>query len=162
MIIRKGEHVLHAQHGVGKIKSIRNRSFSGHAPARYVQLYFERDELTMTVLEEELPDVVRSLISFEEAEELLGQMSAWNGKPNEKWKARANAHQAALESGDPFEYVKVLKELTYLERQGELGLRDREHLSKSLYLITDELACAMKKSPRNVRRLLCQATGASL
>ena len=162
MIIRKGEHVLHAQHGVGKIKSIRNRSFSGHAPASYVQLYFKRDELTMTVLEEDLPGVVRGLISSEEAQELLGQISAWNGKPKDKWKSRANAHQAAIESGDPFEYVKVVKELTYLERQDELRLRDREHLSKSLCLITDDLAFALKKSPRNVRRLLSNATGASL
>lgn len=162
MNIRKNEHVLHAQHGVGKIISIRNCSFSGHAAASYVQLYFKRDELTMTVLEEELPAVVRGLISSEEAQELLGQINAWNGKPEAQWKARANAHQAAIDSGDPFEYVKVLKGLAHLESGGALRSCDREHLSKSLCLLTEELACALKKSPQQVRRLLNQAIGVSL
>jgi RNA polymerase-interacting CarD/CdnL/TRCF family regulator len=162
MDIRKDEHVLHAQHGVGKITSIRNRSFSGHAPATYVQLYFKRDELTMTVLQDDLPAVVRGLISSEQAEELLGQINAWNGKPETQWKARANAHQAAIDSGDPFEYSKVVKGLAQLESGGALRSCDREHLSKSLGLLTEELSCALNKSPQQVRRMLTQAIGASL
>lgn len=160
--IRNGEHVLHAQHGVGKITSIRTRSFSGHAAARYVQLYFVRDDLTMTVLEEALPGVVRGLISPEQAWDLLAQIADWRGKPQTQWKARANAHQAALESGDPFQYLKVLKELALLESGDALSSGDREHLSKSLCLLTEELACALKKSPQRVRRLLTDAVGAAL
>ena len=72
MNISKGEHVLHPQHGVGKIKSIRERSFYGHAPARYVQLYFKLDELTMTLLEDDVFNNVRGLISAEEAQESPG------------------------------------------------------------------------------------------
>lgn len=161
-MLGEGEHVLHAQHGVGKIESIGRFSFSGHAKASYVQLFFERDGLTMTVLEEALPGVVRSLISSEDARELLRQITAWNGKPQAQWKARANAHQAAIDSGDPFEYVKVLKELAHLQKDVALSLRDREHLGRSLCLLTEELACALKKSPKRVRRLLTQAIGTSL
>ncbi len=162
MNIRNGEYVLHAQHGVGKITSIRTCSFSGHAAAKYVQLYFVRDELTMEVLKEALPGVVRSLISPEQAWDLLEQIAEWNGKPQAQWKARANAHQAALDSGDPFEYLKVLKELALLESGDALCLGDREHLSRSLCLLTEELACALKKSPRRVHRLLTDAVGATL
>jgi RNA polymerase-interacting CarD/CdnL/TRCF family regulator len=162
MIIKKGEHVLHAQHGVGKIESVGEFSFSGLDAANYVQLYFERDELTMTVLEEDLPEVVRELISSEEAKELLGEIDAWEGKPSSQWKARANAHQAAIDSGDPFQYIKVLKGLAHLENDGALRSSDREHLSKSLCLLTEELSCALKKTPQQVRRLLNRAIGTTL
>ena len=144
--MQKGEHVLHPQHGIGKIESIRKLSICGHAPASYAQLYFERDELTMTMLEENLPEAVRRVISPEEANDLLEQLSAWNGKSTRQWKARANAHQNALDSGNPFEYAKVLKSLAQIENEGPLRTSDREHFNRSLYLLTEELACALKKS----------------
>ena len=162
MVMRKGEHVLHPQHGIGKIESIRKLSICGHAPARYAQLYFERDELTMTMLEENLPEAVRRVISSGEAEDLLDELSSWNGKSKPQWKARAHAHQAALDSGDPFEYAKVLKGLAQIECEGPLRTSDREHFNRSLYLLTEELACALKTSPRQVSKLLDQALGVSL
>lgn len=161
MDLRKGDQVLHAQHGVGTITSIRNRSFSGDDEGDYVQLYFERDELMMIVRHEDLSDLVRELISSEQAKELLDHVTVWNGKPAAKWKPRAAAHQAALDSGDPFEYVKVLKVLSQLERDGSLSSSDRKHLSLSLCLLTEELACAMKQSRKQVQRLLDRAIGAS-
>ena len=160
--MRKGEHVLHPQHGIGKIESIRELSFCGHAPATYAQLYFKRDELTMTMLEENLPGVVRRVISPEEAENLLDQLRSWNGKCSPQWKARANAHQAAIDSGDPFEYVKVLKGLAQLESEGPLRTCDRDHFNTSLYLLKEELACALKKSSRQVSKLIDQAVGIPL
>jgi RNA polymerase-interacting CarD/CdnL/TRCF family regulator len=155
--IRKGENVIHAQHGVGKITSIHNCSFSGHAEASYVHLYFQRDKLALTVLEENLAGVVRGLISSEEARKLLDQVITDSGEPESRWKARADANQAAIDSGNPFEYVKVLKGLAHLESEGGLRLRDREHLSQSLCLLTEELACVLKKSQRHVRGLLTKA-----
>ena len=162
MGMRKGEHVLHPQHGIGKIESIRELSISGHAPASYAELYFERDELTMTMLEENLLEVVRRVISSEEAEDLLDQLSSWNGQCSSQWKARANAHQAAIDSGDPFEYVKVLKGLAQLDNEGPLRTCDRQHFNQSLSLLTEELACALKKSPRQVSKLIDQAVGVPL
>lgn len=160
--IRSGEHVFHTHHGVGKITSIHDHSFSGHAAACYVNLYFRREELTLTVLEKNLQNAVRDLISLEQAEDLLGQIRAWKGKPEAQWKARADANQAALNSGDPFAYAKVLTGLAHLESDGALRLRDREHANRSLRLLTEELACVLKKSKKQVRLLLSQEIGVSL
>ena len=146
---------------MGKIISIRSRSFSGHAPANYVHLYFKSNKLTLTVLEKSLPGVVRGLVSPEEAWELLDQINARNGEPEAKWQVRADVNQAALDSGDPFKYVKVLKGLAHLGSEGVLRLRDQEHLNRSLRLLTAELASVLKKSQEHVRRLLTQAIGVS-
>ena len=72
--IRKGECVHHPQYGIGKVQSIRKLSFSGHEKATYAQIYFSRNDLTFTLLKDELPNMVRSLISATEARELLQQI----------------------------------------------------------------------------------------
>ena len=159
MQINKGNHFLHLQHGIGKVQSVKERSFYGSPSARYVQMYFPREDLTVTVLEKDLPDQVRSLISAKEAKDLLDTMKAWDGKPSTKWKARANASQAALDSGNPFEYVKVAKGLAQLECEGALRLCDREHFNRSMDLLTEELACALGKTQTQARKLIDQAIG---
>jgi RNA polymerase-interacting CarD/CdnL/TRCF family regulator len=112
------------------------------------------------MLKDELSNNIRSLISPEEANSLLDQIKRWKGKPKAQWKARADAHQSALESGDPLECAKVLKGLYKLESEGDLRPRDRAHLKQSLELLTDELARALKKRPAQAERLLMEATGA--
>ena len=114
------------------------------------------------MLEEILPKAVRSVISPEEASDLLDQLSSWNGKSTRQWKARANAHQNALDSGNPFEYAKVLKGLVLIDSEGSLRTSDRAHFNRSLYLLTEELACALKKSRRQVSKLIDQAVGVPL
>ena len=160
MEVTKGNRFLHLQHGIGRVQSIEERSFYGSPSARYVQIHFERDDLTVTVLEKDFPDVVRKLISATEAKKLLDELEAWKGKPSTKWKSRANANQAALDSGDPFEYVKVAKGLAQLETQGSLRMSDREHYNLSMDLLTEELACALGKSERQARRMIDKAISA--
>lgn len=159
MTISKGNHFLHLQHGVGKVEFIGEKSFYGSPAARYVEMYFSRDDLTVTVLEKDLPDIARKLISAEEALQLLEELKAFKGKASTQWKARANANQAALDSGDPSQYIKVAKSLSALDAEGSLRQSDREHYSRSLGLLTEELACALGKTRPQTRKLIDKAIG---
>ena len=155
--IKQGTHIHHPQHGVGKVESIRKRSFYGQAAATYAQLYFEREELTLTLLAKDVSDTIRTVITADEAENLLDSIKDWNGAPKKQWKARADAHQAAIESGDPLECAKVLKGLNRLQSEGPLRQQDRAHLKQSMELLTDELARALKKRRPQARKLLIEA-----
>ena len=84
-------------------------------------------------------------------------MENWDGKPSKQWKARANAHQAAIDSGDPVEYAKVFKELYGLDQDGSLRAGDRTHYKQTEELLVEELAKAMKKTRRQARSLLMKA-----
>ncbi len=152
--IRKGESIHHPQHGIGKIQSIGERSFGGRAKATYAELYFERHNLKLTILKDDVPETVRSLISNREAKRLLEELKSYEGKVSKQWKARANAHQAAIDRGDPFEYAKVFKGLTKLEEKDGLRAQDKAHLAQSLELLTEELACSLRKSPEQARKML--------
>lgn len=152
--IRKGESIHHPQHGIGKIQSIGERSFGGCAKATYAELYFERQNLKLTILKDDVPNTVRSLISSKEAKRLLNELKDYDGKVSKQWKARANKHQAAIDRGDPFETARVFKSLSKLESQDGLRAQDKAHLAQSLELLTEELACTLRKSPEQTRKLL--------
>ena len=158
--ISTGEHVHHPQHGIGKIQSVRKRSFYGLDEATYAQLYFKRDDLTFMLLKEDLSKTVRSLISASEARKVLKQIEHWDGEPKSQWKARADTHEAIIEGGDPFEYAKVVKELSRMESADELRPRDRRNLNDTLDLLEEELTASLNKTPAQARELLQDALAA--
>lgn len=159
--VSKGDRFLHLQHGVGLVRSVEERSLYGCPAARYVEMHFARDDLTVTMLEKDLPETVRKLVSAGEARELLDAMKSCDSKLSTNWKARANANQAALDSGDPFEYAKVAKGLAKFQSDGALRLCDRQHFNQSLDLLTEELACTLSKSTRQARKLIEKAIAPS-
>jgi RNA polymerase-interacting CarD/CdnL/TRCF family regulator len=156
--IKLGDCLHHHQHGIGKVTSIRKRSFGGADAATFVELFFNRDKLTVTLRQDDLSDSVRNLITAKEANQLLDEMQQWEGKVSKQWKTRANAHQAAIDRGNPFEYAKVFKGLSLLEANDNLRAQDRAHLNQSLDLLTEELAFSLKKTPEQARRLLARAS----
>lgn len=104
-----------------------------------------------------MPESVRALISANKARQLLEELKQWDGKPSKQWKARANAHQAAIDSGNPFAYAKVFKELSLLEAADTLRAGDRAHYKQTEELLVEELANSLRKSRRQARNLLQEA-----
>ena len=126
-----------------------------------MELFFQRDKLTVTLRQDDLSGSVRNLITAKEANKLLQEMQEWEGKVSKQWKTRANAHQAAIDRGNPFEYAKVFKGLSKLEAKDTLRAQDRAHLNQSADLLTEELAFSLKKTPEQARRMLSRASGAT-
>ena len=149
--INQGDTVHHPHHGIGKVQAICKRSFSGEKETTFAQLYFKRDGLTLMLRQQDLETTVRNPINAKEAEKLLDHLKKWKGKVSSKWKARASAHQEAMERGDPFDYADVYKGLSKLEAEGTLRASDRAHLNQSLHFLAEELANALGKTPEQVR-----------
>ena len=101
--------------------------------------------------------MVRNLISATEAQELLEQIETWDGKAKSGSKARADKHQAAIESGNPFKYAKVAKELGKIREEEGLRPRDRANLAQSLALLKEEITYSLKKTSAQAERLLEKA-----
>ena len=109
------------------------------------------------MLKNDMPDTVRSLITTVEAKKLLKLIETWEGKPKKQWKARADAHLAAIEGGDPFQYAKAFTELSRMADAEELRLRDRSNLQQSRELLIEELARALKKTAPQAEKLIQKA-----
>ena len=142
---------------MGEVRSVAERSFSSQATDKYAELYFRREKLTLIVRMEEAKESIRKLITPDEAQNLLEHMRTWKGKPKSQWKARADAHQRAIESGNPMECAEVLKGLNQMESDGTLRNQDRNHLKQSLELLIDELTRVLTKRPSQARKLIYEA-----
>jgi len=101
--------------------------------------------------QQDLAKTVRYPIDSSEAKKLLDHLKKWQGKVSTQWKARANAHQEAMERGNPFDYADIYMGLSKLEAEGSLRASDRAHLNQSLNFLTEELANALGKTPEQVR-----------
>ncbi len=139
------------------MQSIRKRSFGGQGEARYAQVYFKRDDLTMMLLEQDLAKSVRRLLTASEARQILDQLRQWDGSVDKQWKSRADSIRKAMEQGDPFEYAKVFKGLSRLAAESDLRQQDREHLAQSLEFLTEELALSLGKTSAQARDLISEA-----
>lgn len=145
--VTSGDSVHHPHHGIGTIQSIRTRSFSGDSGGKFAKLFFERDEITLILREQDLEETVREPIKKREAMKVIEHLESWSGKVSESWKARANAHQAKIDDGDPFALAEVYKTLARRREDDALSAADRKHLSRCEEFLSEELAVALNKSP---------------
>ena len=159
--ISRGAAVHHPHHGIGHIERVGKRHFAGRDGPDYAQLYFERQDLTLILPVQDMASAVRRPLDASQAGQLLDYMEHWDGKCSRQWKARAAAHQQAMERNDPFEYAEVCKGLAQLESEGTLRHTDRTHLNRSIEFLADELAYALDKTPDYARMLIVKASGSS-
>jgi len=157
--IIRGSAVHHPSHGIGQVESIRERNFEGANGAKFAQVYFKREALTLILPLQDAAEAVRSPVNRKQARQILEHIGSWSGTASKQWKARANAHQEAMERGDPFEYAEVFKSLHWLEAEGSLRNTDRAHLNQAMNFLVDELSFAFDKTPDRVRKLILDAAG---
>jgi RNA polymerase-interacting CarD/CdnL/TRCF family regulator len=157
--ISRGAAVHHPHHGIGQVQQVGKRRFAGSNGPDYAQLYFKRDDLTLIMPVDDVANTVRRPLDASQAGQLLDYIEHWNGKCSKQWKARAAAHQQAMERNDPFAYAEVCKGLSRLESEGNLRHTDRTHLNRSIEFLADELAYALDKTPDYARMLIVKATG---
>jgi RNA polymerase-interacting CarD/CdnL/TRCF family regulator len=159
--LSRGNAVHHPHHGIGKVQSVRERNFEGANGAKFAQLYFQREGLTLILPMQDAADTVRNPITAKQARQIIKHVETWNGRASKQWKARAAAHQEAMDRGDPFEYAEVFKGLSKLEAEGTLRHTDRSHLNRAMDFLADELSYALGKTPDQVRDLITEAANKS-
>nr|WP_319784396.1 CarD family transcriptional regulator [Oceanisphaera sp. IT1-181] len=152
--INQGDRIYHPGYGIGIVKSIRKKSFSGENKATFFKLYFKRNGLTWLVRANDMPNNIRSVMSAGEAKKIIQHLTSWQGKLSEQWKVRATANQAAIDKGDPLGYAEVVKGLSVMQEQLPLSATDRKHLNHSIDFLCDELADALGKPHEIVRQLI--------
>jgi RNA polymerase-interacting CarD/CdnL/TRCF family regulator len=111
----------------------------------------------MMVRENDLAETIRKPIAKKEARKVLDHISEWDDAVSDQWKARANAHQAKLDDGDPFALAEVFKALSLRQEQDKLSAADRRHLGQAEQRLAEELAMALGQTERRALRTMGKA-----
>lgn len=156
--IIQGDRIHHPHHGIGKVQSIRRRSFSGENGSRFAEIFFKRERITLMLRESSLHDTIRTPIGPSRAAKLLDHMKSCKAKVSDQWKARANAHQALMDEGKPRAYAEVYKSLREREQEDALSAADRKHLKHCAEFLSEELANAFDQTTGEALDQMTRAT----
>lgn len=108
--------------------------------------------------ENSLESTIRPPMGPSLAKKILDHMKNWQAKVSDQWKARANAHQAMMDKGDPHAFSKVYKGLRVLQQEDSLSTTDRKHLKQSAAFLSEELANALGQTQSETLDQMAQAT----
>lgn len=120
-------------------------------------MFFERDEITLILREEDLAETIRKPIARQQAKKVLEHIEVWEDTTSDQWKARSNTNEAKLNDGDPFALAEVFKSLCLRRESDTLSAADRSHLSQAERFLTEELAVALGKSQKAVHKQIDRA-----
>jgi RNA polymerase-interacting CarD/CdnL/TRCF family regulator len=148
---------------VGTIKNIEEKEILG-SKAIFVTMYFDRDDLKLTVGQKNLDSKIREVLDEEEAREVLDYLASCGAKLSKNWRARNKNNQERLTSGDPKALCDLIKGLIQLKRSkgGELSNSDRAQLNRAVEILAEELFFSLERdSVTNLMeeiRHTCRAT----
>lgn len=110
-------------------------------------MYFDRQDLKLTVGRKNLDDQIREILDEEAAKEVMDYLSTCKGKLSKNWKQRNRNNQERLTSGDPKELCVVIKGLIALKKQrgGDLSNSDRSQLNRAVEILAEELFFSLER-----------------
>jgi RNA polymerase-interacting CarD/CdnL/TRCF family regulator len=108
-------------------------------------MYFDREELRLTVGRKNLEQQTREVLNEKEAEAVLEYLANCDVDLAQNWKLRNRNNQERLTSGDPKELCNVIRGLLMLKakRKGDLSTGDRGQLTRALEMLAEELVHAL-------------------
>lgn len=110
-------------------------------------MYFDREELKLTVGKKNLDEQIREVLDEGEAEKVLDYLGNCDTKLAKNWKTRNRNNQERITSGDPMQLCDVVRGLLMLKhkRKGDLSNSDRMQLNRALELLAEELVHALDR-----------------
>lgn len=146
-LYKRGDTVAHAYHGIGTVRAIEEKEILG-SRLEFAVLFFEREELRLTIPKKDLDEHVRDILSEDEAQEVIEYLSHYDERLAKNWKSRNRNNQERLTSGDPKQLCIVAKGLIKLKkRKKSLSNSDRKQLQRALALLAEELGRVFDEEP---------------
>ena len=139
---RKGDTVVHPEHGAAIITELSERDFLGETK-KYFVLRLAYGDLTLMVPVDKTEDVgLRQVVSKQEVKKILEVLREDESKMATNWSRRFKNNMEKLHSGDPYQVAEVVKNLAIRERQKGLSAGEKRMLAKARQILVSELALA--------------------
>ncbi|MDP9341306.1 MAG: CarD family transcriptional regulator [Actinomycetota bacterium] len=140
---RKGDTVVHPEHGAAVITELRERDFLGERK-KYFVLRLAYGDLTLMVPVDNTKDVgLRQVVSKQEVKKVLDVLREDESKMATNWSRRFKNNMEKLHSGDPYQVAEVVKNLSIRERSKGLSAGEKRMLAKARQILVSELVFAV-------------------
>ena len=142
MVFRKGDTVVHPEHGAAVIEDLRERDFLGERK-KYFVLRLAYGDLTLMVPVDSTEDVgLRNVVAKKEVTKVLDVLRQDESKMASNWSRRFKNNIEKLRSGDIYQVAEVVRNLAIRERQKGLSAGEKRMLTKARQILVSELVFA--------------------
>jgi CarD family transcriptional regulator, regulator of rRNA transcription len=143
---KKGDTVVHPEHGAAVVQEVRVKEFLGEK-RKYLVLRVVYGDLTVLVPTDSTEQVgLRACVSKTEARKILKTLTEDESSTAANWSRRFKNNLEKLHSGDPYEVAEVLRNLAIRDREKGLSAGEKRMITKARQILISELAFATGKS----------------
>jgi CarD family transcriptional regulator len=153
-VFRKGDTVVHPEHGAAVIEELRDREFLGEK-RKYLVLRVAYGDLTLMVPVDSTDEVgLRQVVSKSEVKKVLKVLTEDESSMAANWSRRFKNNMEKLHSGDPYQVAEVLRNLSIREREKGLSAGEKRMLSSARRILVSELAFAVDQSEEKAEDMI--------
>jgi RNA polymerase-interacting CarD/CdnL/TRCF family regulator len=138
-----GDRVVHPQHGAATIARKVKQEFAGVKRDYYV-LDIATEQLTVMVPVDRIDDVVRSIISKNQARNVLAVLKEEPQEAGANWSRWYKVLNEKMTSGNIFQVAEVVRDLNFAQQTKGISPALKRMLSKARVTLTSELQFALE------------------
>jgi CarD family transcriptional regulator len=145
-VFRKGDTVVHPEHGAAVIEELRDREFLGEK-RKYLVLRVAYGDLTLMIPVDSTEEVgLRQVVSKNEVKKVLKVLTEDESSMAANWSRRFKNNMEKLHSGDPYQVAEVLRNLAIRDREKGLSAGEKRMIQKARQILISELSYATGKT----------------
>jgi CarD family transcriptional regulator len=153
-VYRKGDTVVHPEHGAAVIDEIREKEFLGEK-RKYLVLRVVYGDLTVLVPTDSTDQVgLRPVVSKNEIKKVLKVLTEDESSVAANWSRRFKNNLEKLHSGDPYEVAEVLRNLAIRDREKGLSAGEKRMITKARQILISEVAYATGKTDEDAESMI--------
>jgi CarD family transcriptional regulator len=153
-VYRKGDTVVHPEHGAAVIEDLRERDFLGEKK-KYFVLRLAYGDLTLMIPADNTQAVgLRKVVARTEVKKVLAVLREDESKMASNWSRRFKNNIEKLHSGDPYQVAEVVRNLSIRDKDKGLSAGEKRMLAKARQILVSELVFAMDSSEEDAERMI--------
>jgi CarD family transcriptional regulator len=143
---RKGDTVVHPEHGAAVVEEVREKEFLGEK-RRYLVLRIVYGDLTVLVPTDSTDQVgLRPCVTKNAIKKVMKVLTEDETSVAANWSRRFKNNLEKLHSGDPYEVAEVLRNLAIRDREKGLSAGEKRMITKARQILISEVAFATGKN----------------
>ncbi len=146
----KGDRVVYPNHGAGTIVDVEVKEILGEEKKYYI-MELPIGEMRVMIPVHKVEEIgIRDVIDEEEAENVFHLLKGEKSKMSQNWNRRYRANMEKLKTGDIYEVVEVVRNLTIRDMEKGLSTGEKKMLSNARKILISELVLAKDMSEEKV------------
>ncbi len=164
MAFRKGDTVVHPEHGAAVIQELREKEFLGEKRT-YLVLRVAYGDLTLLIPVDSTEQVgLRQVVSKNEVKKVLKVLTEDESSMAANWSRRFKNNIEKLRSGDIYQVAEVVRNLSIRDRERGLSAGEKRMITKARQILISELTYATggdeEKAEAMIDKVLDESHGA--